>query len=561
MKSKFRSGRWCALLAGSVFPASALAAVDFQVKLVAAGLSQPNYVTQAPGETNSSIIYYTERAASAVAGFSPVNEMGRIMRYDTSLSATPGYVGTPVIDLSATRNITNDDGMEGMAFSPDFNNIGTPGFGKIYISSSTYPGGGAVPINRVEEYTTTNPADPTTANTTFSRTILQYNNNSNNNHTIDSLQFDPTATGEARNYLYISTGNGSFTNTYNGGVNGGLGVGMPSQNPADVKGKILRVDVNNTLTDAYPADPNKNFAIPTDNPVVAYNAAHPAALLQGANAAGPTPALGEVYVSGLRNSYRFSFDRGNGNMFLGDVGENKIEEVDVIPKSFNTGTGATAYNSHGPVDFGWPETEGTSTTNTIETGNDAAYPAGTSNPFTGATAILPVQQYPHTVGSAVIGGNVYRGPVASLQGDYFYADFVAGTVHELTGLNTDPSTFTGNNGTSTDVTSLLDSLAPGSTFGHVVSFGEDNQGDLFIVDFGGAAGNTSFTSGIGEYPSAGLGQIFEIIPVPEPTFAPLLIPAALMLLVRRSPRLRGALCRSTTSPVPVPSSPPTSRST
>jgi glucose/arabinose dehydrogenase len=555
MKSKFKSGRWCALLAGSAFPASALAAVDFQVKLVASGLSQPNYVTQAPGETNPGILYYTERAASAVAGFSPVNEMGRIMRYDTSLSATPGYVGTPVIDLSATRNITNDDGMEGMAFSPDFNNIGTPGFGKIYISSSTYPGGGAVPTNRVEEYTTTNPANPTTANTTFSRTILQYNNNSNNNHTIDSIQFDPTATGESRNYLYISTGNGSFTNTYNGGVNGAVGVGMPSQNPADVKGKILRVDVNNTLPDAYPADSNKNFAIPTDNPVVTYNAAHPAALLQGANAAGPTPALGEVYVSGLRNSYRFSFDRSNGNMFLGDVGENKIEEVDVVPKSFNTGTGATVYNSHGPVDFGWPETEGTSTTNTIETGNDAAYPAGTANPFTGATAILPVQQYPHTVGSAVIGGYTYRGPVASLQGDYFYGDFVAGTVHELTGLSTDPSTFTGNNGTSTDVTSLLDSLAPGGTLGHVVSFGEDNQGDLFIVDFGGTAGSTSFTSATGEYPSAGLGQIFEIIPIPEPTSAAILIPATLMLMVRRSPRLRGVLLRSTTSPAPATSSP------
>jgi hypothetical protein len=190
------------LLCWSALIPSAALAVDYKIVRVASGLSQPNYVTQAPGDP-SNIIYYTERAANAAAGFGAVNQMGRVMRYDTTLAGTPGYVGTPIINLTA-RNIINDDGLEGVAFSPDFNNAGTPGFGKIYVSSSQYNGNGTVPTNRVEEYTTTNPSNPTTANTSFRRTIIQYSNNSQNNHTIDWIGFNPTATGEARNYLYIS---------------------------------------------------------------------------------------------------------------------------------------------------------------------------------------------------------------------------------------------------------------------------------------------------------------------------------------------------------------------
>jgi hypothetical protein len=539
------------ICAGFLWAASSHAQ-DFKVERIASGLDQPNFMTQAPGDP-SNIIYYTERSSSTLQGFSTVNHMGMVMRYDISQAATPGYIGTPVIDLSS-RKIFNDDGLEGMAFSPDFNVPGSPGFGKIYVSSSEYTGNGAfgssggsnngVPTDRVEEYTTTNPSNPTTANTTFTRTILQYNNNGMNNHTIDWIGFNPTATGEDRNDLYISTGNGSFTNAYNGGVNGTAAnptavTGMPSQNPADVKGKILRVDVNGTLPDAYPSDPNKNFAIPATNPVPVYNAAHPSTPLQGSNTASNpigtpnTPALPEVYVTGLRNAYRVSFDRSNGNMYLGDVGESAVEEVDFIKAGQNTGTGGTAFNSTGPVDFGWPEKEGTSNSTTV-----SGAPHGATNPFTGATSLLPIQQFTHTSGNAVIGGYDYRGPVASLQGQYFYSDFVTGTVRELStnggagnfDPNADPSTFNGNNGTPALVTSSLNSLVfdpnnpnytaanVGASFGlgHVVSFGEDSQGNMYIVNFGGIAGDTGFGNSTGEYPAAGLGEIFEIVPVPEP---------------------------------------------
>ncbi len=537
-----------AALALCSLPAAAWG-LDFQVIRVAHGLSQPNEVVQVAGDP-SNILYYTQRAANAAPGFSVVNTMGSVMRYDTSMASVPGYVGTPVITFS-NRQVFNDDGLEGVAFSPDFNNPGTPGFGKIYVSSSTYNGGSSLPTNRVEEYTTTNPANPTTANTTFTRTILQYTNNAMNNHTIDQVSFDPTATGEARNYLYISTGNGSFGDNYNGGVNGTpgtgstSGTGQPSQNPADVKGKILRVDVNGTLPDAYPSDPNKNFAIPSSNPIPTYNAAHPSTPIMGANTSGATPGLGEVYITGLRNAYRFSFDTANGNMMLGDVGENAVEEVDIVKAGMNTGVGSTVYNSKGPVDFGWPQKEGTSNSTTV-----SGAPNGLTNPFTGATSLLPIQQFTHTSGNAVIGGYVYRGPVASLQGLYFYSDFVQGTVRELNfDPSTDPTAYTGANGTVTSVTTLLNSVlsdpndptytaALGAAFGlgHVVSFGQDNAGNLYIVDFGGTAGDNGFGNSTGEYPSAGLGEIFEIVPVPEPASLMLVVPAGLLLRRRRAPR-------------------------
>jgi glucose/arabinose dehydrogenase len=529
--------RWfCAFVFAmiAIAPSSAIA-VDYKIERVASGLSQPNFVMQAPGDP-SNILYYTERAANAVAGFSTVNSMGRVMRYDTTQAGTPGYIGTPVIDLSS-RNIINDDGLEGVAFNPDFNHPGTPGFGKIYASSSQYNGSGTVPTDRVEEYTTTNPANPTASNTTFSRTILQYSNNSQNNHTIDQISFDPTATGEARYDLYISTGNGSFGNNYNGGVNSAPGVGMPSQNPADVKGKILRVDVNNTLADAYPSDTNKNFAIPANNPVPVYNAAHPGTPLQGSNSSSNpigtpnTPALGEIFVTGLRNTYRFSFDRNNGNMYLGDVGENAVEEVDFLKAGTNIGVTP-------PVDFGWPEKEGTHASPV------SGAPSGTTNPFTGITSLLPIQQFTHTTGNAVIGGYVYRGPVASLQGQYFFSDFVQGTIRSLNfDTNTPTSSFNGANGTVTDLTALWNSLLfdpsdpnfPGDagsvgTLGHVVSYGEDNAGNLYIVDFGGASGNNGFGNAIGEYPSAGLGEIYEVVAVPEPGTLSLLLAAASLVL-------------------------------
>jgi hypothetical protein len=164
------------------------------------------------------------------------------------------------------------------------------------------------------------------------------------------------------------------------------------------------------------------------------------------------------------------------------------------------------------------------------------------NPFTGAPTVGPVRQFGHTAGgNAIIGGYVYRGPVAELAGKYFYADFVPGRVWQLDfNRDTNPSAFNGANGTLVEVTAAWNNLvvdpsdpsytaAIGALFGidHLVSFGEDNAGNLYIVDFGHGTGFQ------GQYPGAGLGEIFRVTLVPEPATASVLALPALLILGRR----------------------------
>ena len=469
------------------------ASAGYHLERVTPVLNQPTYLTQAPGDP-ANILYYSTRITSATSGFSVINTMGKVWRYDLNTR-----VSTAVLDLSA-RRVTNDDGLQTFAFHPDFNVPASGGYGKLYVASAEY--GVSVATNRVQEYFL-NPTNPA-AGATLLRTNLQYNNNAQNNHTIDWVGFDPNATGAARNYLYVSTGDSSYGNAYNNGVSP---TGRPSQNPSDVRGKILRIDVSGG--DDYPADPLENFAIPPSNPVPTYNAAHPGTPLMGTNATGPVPALGEVYVTGVRNGYRVSFDRANSDMYWGDVGENTYEEVNFLKAGGNV--------SGPPVDFGWPQLEATH--NSTVTGA----PHTTTNPFTSVTAYFPLREYSHTVGQAAIGGYVYRGPIPELQGKYFYADFVTAKVWMLDfDRNTSPAIFGGTNGILTDVTALWNSLiidpavpsyrgdnnvATINGLDHVVSFGEDNLGNLYVVDFGYGAGFN------GQY-TASAGEIFKLVPDP-----------------------------------------------
>ncbi len=195
---------------------------------------------------------------------------------------------------------------------------------------------------------------------------------------------------------------------------------------------MLRVDVAGP--DAYPANALKNYAIPTSNPLPTYNAANPGS---------PIAGLGEAYLTGLRNVYRASFDRANGDLWMGDVGEVFVEEVSFLKAGTNV--------SGPPADLGWPQREGT-------LGSDVpGAPESLVNPFTAVTALQPLQQFVHDGGGeAVIGGYVYRGPVAELQGKYFYSDFVTtGNANQIWMLefdrNTPTANYNGNNGTRTDV--------------------------------------------------------------------------------------------------------------
>jgi hypothetical protein len=181
------------------------------------------------------------------------------------------------------------------------------------------------------------------------------------------------------------------------------------------------------------------------------------------------------------------------------------------------------------VDYGWPQLEGTANSNV------SGAPHTNTNPFTGVTSILPIQQFSHAVGLAVIGGYVHRGDIPELEGKYFFCDFAGisaggGQNGKIWMLDFDRDTPTGsfnaNNGTLTDVTALLNSLVvdtldPGylpsgsqtdlAGLDHIVSFGQDNAGNIYLVDFGNrtiGTGTQSFFDG--QYPHLGLGEIFRL---------------------------------------------------
>jgi hypothetical protein len=410
----------------------------------------------------------------------------------------------------------------------------------------------------------------------ISRTILQYTQvNTQQNHTVDWIGFDPTASSQpigspARNYLYISAGDGDL---------GGSAQTRPGQKATSDLGKVLRVDVDSSHPDAYPSDPNKNFAIPTTNPIPLWNASHPSnQQLMGTTVnytTSPTsstysPALPEIYFTGMRNTFRMSIDRQTGNFWMGDVGENTREEVNFLKANPYDGT-------QPPVDFGWASREGTTATNANlavagSSGATSLQWALSGGGSVTINSVNPVREgdhsttnttdHPLTARSSYIGGYIYRGPIASLQGSYFYADYVNSNVFMLSGIdpnmplssysgtnfNQDPTTHLAALGTRTQVASgsisslwntlIVDPTNPsynpslGAAFGigRVVSFGEDNQGNLFIVDMGGARGDNSFG---GDYPNAGAGQIFELVPIPEPGAAALFAGSIAMLTLRR----------------------------
>ena len=194
------------------------------------------------------------------------------------------------------------------------------------------------------------------------------------------------------------------------------------QNPDVLLGKLLRIDV----------DGEQPYAIPADNPFVGDDRTKP-----------------EIFTLGMRNPWRFSVDRETGDLFIGDVGQDLWEEVDVVP----AGTSGQ--------DFGWSVMEGPD-----------CYEAPACD---SAGLIGPVASFPHAAGDCtVVGGYAYRGtryPV--LQGAYVFGDYCSGVIRVLSAADA----VTKGTAVSADVGSLAD--------GQLVSFGQGDDGELYAVDFGG----------------------------------------------------------------------------
>jgi glucose/arabinose dehydrogenase len=260
-------------------------------------------------------------------------------------------VGDPVLDISANVVADGERGLLDIEFSDDG--------GTLYVHYSLAPSGDA----RVAAYTMAGDD----VDTGSYRELLAVEDPFPN-HNGGEMEFGPDG------YLYIALGDGG-------------GGGDPEGNGQDTQallGKILRID---------PANPSggQEYGIPADNPF--------------ADGEGGRP---EVWLYGVRNPWRFSFDRTNGDLWIGDVGQNEWEEIDQLPAAAGGGRGAN---------LGWNEME-------------ATHPyEGGSNPDGG---VLPVFEYSHDEGCSVTGGVVYRGSaIPGLAGAYLFSDYCQGDVRAL----------------------------------------------------------------------------------------------------------------------------------
>ncbi|MGH7806037.1 MAG: PQQ-dependent sugar dehydrogenase [Candidatus Binatia bacterium] len=295
-------------------------------------------------------------------------------------------LATPFLDLSALVSNGQEQGLLGLVFHPSY-----PSDSRFFVNYTNAAGDTRLVSYRVS-------ANPNVADPSSAVAILALDQPAAN-HNGGGLAFGPDG------FLYVALGDG-------GGANDPSGNG---QSLATLLGKLLRLDVS-----VAP------YAVPATNPFV-----------------GVTAARGEIWAFGLRNPFRFSFDRSTGDLYVGDVGQAAREEIDFAPSS-----------SNGGENYGWSRTEGTQCL------------LGGACDRSGIT--FPVVEYGHDDGCSVAGGYVYRGAdVPALRGTYFYGDFCSGFVRSLR--------ISGGNATDTRE---WPELAPD---GQITSFGEDAAGELYLT--------------------------------------------------------------------------------
>ena len=298
----------------------------------------------------------------------------------------------PFLDLTGLTTKLDEQGLLGLAFAPDYATSG-----RFYVSYTAFgpaPGGKSV----IARYHVS--ADPNLADAASDTTILEVSQPAAN-HNGGMIVFGPGG------YLYVGLGDG-------GGSGDPQGYG---QSRNDLLGSLLRLDVSGAT-----------YTVPPDNPFV-----------------GTASVRGELWNYGLRNPWRFSFDRQTNELYIGDVGQGDREEVDVQPAA------------GGGENYGWNRMEGMH-----------CYPPGSNCTTTGLT--LPVLDYTHAAGCAITGGYVYRGAaLPAIQGTYFYSDYCSGLLWS----------FRWQGGMVTEQHSWPQPP------GNVTSFGEDAAGELYILTRGG----------------------------------------------------------------------------
>lgn len=295
----------------------------------------------------------------------------------------------PYLDISSKVGCCGERGLLGLAFHPQYAQNGA-----FYVNYTDLDGNSVIARYQVQ------PDDPDRADPESERLLL-YISQPYGNHNGGSVVFGPEG------YLYLGLGDGGAANDPHS--NG--------QATDTLLGKILRIDV----------DEGELYAIPPDNPYVGGG------------------GLPEIWAYGLRNPWRFSFDRLTGDIYIGDVGQNQWEEINYLPAG-----------SPPNANFGWNYREG-------------------MHPFKGApppgeTLLDPVAEYAHDQGCSVTGGVVYRGQeLPEWQGVYLYGDYCSGNVWGL--LQTPQGGWQNELLFETGV--------------QISSFGEDESGEVYLVDYAG----------------------------------------------------------------------------
>ncbi len=386
-----------AIVIGGLIAWTTIASLDAQLRtrVQAGGFSNP--VAFVPDPSNGNVQFV-------------VQQDGRIRVVRGGM-----VLATDLLDLRSEVVSGGEQGLLGLAFPPD-----AASSGRFFVNFTDRAGNTVVARFRRS-------ADPAVGDRD-SRFDLRWNGASGPayivqpfaNHNGGNLVFGPDG------YLYIGLGDGGS----------GDDPGHRAQTGSELLGKMLRIDVAVADSDAV------GYRIPAGNPF---------------SGSGARP---EIWAFGLRNPWRYSFDDpsrgGTGAMVIGDVGQNRWEEVDYEPAN------------RGGRNYGWRNREG-------------AHDNVTSRPPAFQPLVEPIHEYDHSVGGSITGGYVYRGTALgpAFRGRYFFADFVRGRLWSLA-LVVDPAT---GETRAENVMEHTDELGGAAQLGGISSFGIDAAGELYVVSY------------------------------------------------------------------------------